>query len=101
MGSLGLVPHGESAHHSRLLVDAKHLADLGRAVAEDADEPPHILPQQAEHDGLGKGDVGVPGQPARGQGLLDAAGGGDGLGTGRATLDPTPIDSLFHGRLAP
>ncbi len=96
MRRLSFVTHGEGANHTGALVDAEHLADLGRAMAEDPKEPPHPLAQQTEHDGLGKCDIDLPGERTRSQGLLDSTGRRDNPGTVRAIFDPLSIRSLLH-----
>ena len=62
------------------LIDAQHIAEIGRAVSENCKVLAHALLQQAEHKRFGQRDFGQLLQ-ALVQGLLQASGSVDGAGS--------------------
>ena len=52
-----LAAHVVDAQQAGVLVDAQHLAHIGRAVPENDQESLHILAQQPQHDRFRQGDV--------------------------------------------
>ena len=71
MGGRCFVPHAVSLQETLPLVDAKHLAHVGRSVPEHAEKPANPLPQETEHDRLGEGDVLESRQGPGTEGLLE------------------------------
>ena len=52
MRHLHLIAAIDCAGRSFLLVDAQHIAEISRSVAEDREVFAHALPEQAEHERL-------------------------------------------------
>ena len=57
MRGFDLAAYSENPDQPGFLVDAQHLAQLGRAMPEDAEENLHILLQQTQHQRFGEAET--------------------------------------------
>ncbi len=78
VGRFRLVADGQGTHQAMVLVGAQDVGQRRGPVPEDAEIGANAQAEQAEHHGLGHGDIGPAGERSAGPGRPQAPGPGEG-----------------------